>query len=41
MCVSRLLFLEKVRAQALSLVQDWGIAFQTDRSLAYADTYGR
>eukprot|EP00903_Cladosiphon_okamuranus_P005348 g5344.t1 len=31
----------QVRSQALSLVQDWGIAFQTDRSLAYADTYGR
>ncbi|CAM9576659.1 unnamed protein product, partial [Scytosiphon promiscuus] len=31
----------EVRAQALSLVQDWGIAFQTDMSLAYAETYGR
>ncbi|CAM9711501.1 unnamed protein product [Pylaiella littoralis] len=31
----------EVRSQALSLVQDWGIAFQTDRSLAYAETYGR
>lgn len=33
--------LRQVRSQALSLVQDWGIAFQTDRSLAYAETYGR
>lgn len=32
---------EQVRSQALSLVQEWGIAFQTDRSLAFAETYGR
>eukprot|EP00904_Undaria_pinnatifida_P013217 jgi/Undpi1/9025/HiC_scaffold_26.g11485.m1 len=31
----------EVRSQALSLVQEWGIAFQTDRSLAFAETYGR
>lgn len=43
MCVARCYFVfsEQVRAQALSLVQDWGIAFQTDMSLAYAETYGR
>lgn len=36
-----LYFWEQVRAQALRIVQDWGIAFQTDMSLAYAETYGR
>lgn len=32
---------DQVRAQALSLVQDWGIAFKTDRGLAFAEIYGR
>lgn len=36
-----LYLLHQVRSQALILVQEWGNAFQTDRSLAYAETYGR
>ncbi|CAN0339365.1 unnamed protein product [Ectocarpus sp. 12 AP-2014] len=31
----------EVRSRALGLIQDWGIAFQSDRSLAYSETYGR
>ncbi|CAN0078535.1 unnamed protein product [Ascophyllum nodosum] len=31
----------EVRSQALKLIQEWGIAFQNDMSLAYADTYDR
>lgn len=31
----------QVRSKALKLIQEWGIAFQSDMSLAYTEAYGR